>query len=102
LTQPHSAAGDSNADGLQAYGSSSSGRQGAAHSPFKHQQQQQGAQQEGIRSRGGVDPWQQQQQRPASVLSDDASNRSALEELLEKLNDGQPTLQDLAQLEGLL
>jgi hypothetical protein len=71
---------------------------------LKHQQQQQGAQQEGIRSRGGVDPWQQQpqQQRPASVLSDDASNRSALEELLEKLNDGQPTLQDLAQLEGLL
>jgi hypothetical protein len=76
------------------------------HSPFKHQQrqQQQGGQQEVIRSRGDVDPWQQQQQqqRPASVLSDDAGSRSALEELLEKLNEGQPTLQDLAQLEGLL
>jgi hypothetical protein len=36
------------------------------------------------------------------VVSDDAGSRSALEELLEKLNEGQPTLQDLAQLEGLL
>jgi hypothetical protein len=106
LTQPHSAAGDSNADVLHAYGGSSSSRQGSGHSPLKHQQQQQqqqqGSQQEGIRSRAGVDSWQQQQQRPASVVSDDAGSRSALDELLDKLNEGQPTLQDLAELEGLL
>ncbi|WIA35697.1 hypothetical protein OEZ86_004103 [Tetradesmus obliquus] len=107
LSQPPAAAGDNSADGLHAYGGSSS-RQGALHSLTKLQQQQQrSGEQQGIRSRGSFESWQQheqqqQQQRPASVMSDGAGSRSALEELLEKLNEGQPSLQDLAQLEGLL
>jgi hypothetical protein len=101
LAQPQTAAADGSADGLHVYGSSS---KGAAHIPSKLQQQQQQQQQQGITSRDGFKSWQQQQQQqgPASVVSDDAGSRSALEELLEKLNEGQPTLQDLAQLEGLL